>query len=354
MGRYILNDQTNSAQTQSNLRHVLSCLNKNQHFHSFDDVDLFRLMSEDTIVRAADLIGHSSAQLRQDIFAAVLTGFRRDGYFVEVGATDGAYLSNTLMLETIFDWRGILAEPAVFWHKALVENRKAVIETRCVHAETGRSLLFREVSSDRALSTIAEYAEEDLHRSSRSCGEDYMVQSISLTDLLLSNKAPRQIDYLSLDTEGSEYDILRTFDFDAFQFGIITCEHNYSKTRTSVLKLLTAKGYTRVLNKVSQFDDWYVHNSKLDILEAHFPDWRQVSSHNEVQDVQVLSENEGTIRMLQETVENLIVDRDHYKRQAEDQQKTSENQRIIRMLQETVENLIVDRDQYKRQAEGKK
>lgn len=312
-----MNDQPKSAQTRSSLRHVLFCLNKNQHFHSFDDVGLFRLMSEDTMLRAADLIGHSSAQLRQDIFAAALTGFKRDGYFVEIGATDGAYLSNTLMLESAFDWHGILAEPAVFWHKALFENRKAVIETRCVHAETGRSLLFREVSSDRALSTIVDYAEEDLHRLSRTAGEDYMVQSISLTDLLLSNKAPRQIDYLSLDTEGSEYDILRTFDFDAFQFGIITCEHNYSETRTSVLKLLTGKGYTRILNKVSQFDDWYIHNSKLDILEAIFPDWRQVSSQDEAQDVQVLSENEGTIRMLQETVENLIVDRDHYKRQAE-------------------------------------
>ncbi|WP_199925172.1 FkbM family methyltransferase [Neorhizobium sp. SOG26] len=70
--------------------------------------------------------------------------------------------------------------------------------------------------------------------------------------------APRQIDYLSIDTEGSEFDILQAFDFGEYEFGIITCEHNYTPQREKIHDLLVANGYVRVWEKVSRFDDWYI------------------------------------------------------------------------------------------------
>jgi hypothetical protein len=72
------------------------------------------------------------------------------------------------------------------------------------------------------------------------------------------HKAPTLIEYLSVDVEGSELEILESFDFDAYKFGVITVEHGYRNDRSEILKLLSSKGYQRVLEHVSWWDDWYV------------------------------------------------------------------------------------------------
>ena len=66
------------------------------------------------------------------------------------------------------------------------------------------------------------------------------------------------VDYISIDTEGSEYDILSAVDFDRWSFRVMTVEHNHEPQREQVFDLLTSKGYTRVCQDVSRFDDWYV------------------------------------------------------------------------------------------------
>ena len=87
--------------------------------------------------------------------------------------------------------------------------------------------------------------------------KEYDVQTISLEDLLIKYSAPKKIDYLSIDTEGSEYEILSNFNFDAYDIRAITCEHNYMPEREQIYKLLTSKGYFRVDTDKSKWDDWY-------------------------------------------------------------------------------------------------
>lgn len=302
-----------SPSTASALRFVLSRLNRNRHFEGFDDVALFALMDEDVAVKAADLIAQTRAQLRQDVLAAALSGFKEGGYFVEVGATDGLYLSNTLLLERQFGWSGILAEPARYWHETLRKERTAHIDTRCVHSQSGLQTQFREVEADQALSTMTNFTDGDLHEQTRKIGSDYTVQTISLNDLLAEFSAPQKIDLLSIDTEGSELTILRGFDFDAHQFGLITCEHNYTENRNDILRLLASKGYIRVLNHISLFDDWYIHTDQLPAMDTQFPGWKSVSDQSETTGEPELTGNQRMIRLLKETVENLILDRDAYK-----------------------------------------
>lgn len=199
----------------------------------------------------------SRAQLRQDLFVLSTLDFKRDGYFVEFGATNGYDLSNTHLLEKQFGWKGIVAEPAARWHEALRANRSAIIETDCVWTSTGDVINFSE-ADDGELSTISAYTEGDVHRHARAGARVVPVRTISLTDLLVRHRAPAVVDYLSIDTEGSEYDILRHFDFDRFAFRVITCEHNFTSNRARIHALLTGRGYRRVLEEFSGFDDWYV------------------------------------------------------------------------------------------------
>lgn len=182
-------------------------------------------------------------------------GFKRDGFFVEFGAVNGVMHSNTYLLETKFGWTGLLAEPARVWHSELRANRTAAVETDCVWKKTGETLLFNEVGE---LSTLDIFSDGDGWKNERESGQKYEVNTISLLDLLMKHKVPQTIDYLSIDTEGSEYDILNAFDFDAFDIKIITCEHNFTPMREKIFELLTRNGYERKYTEISSFDDWYV------------------------------------------------------------------------------------------------
>ena len=208
----------------------------------------------------ADLIKYlplSRAQNRQDMFVLSHLNFKRDGFFIEFGATNGIDHSNTYILEKDFGWTGILAEPALCWHGALQRNREVAIDTQCVWKESNQTVPFYETDASD-LSTIAVYRGEDLHTSKRTHGIRYDVPTISLQDLLIKHQAPPLIDYLSIDTEGSEFDILEHFDFERHQFRIITCEHNFTPARDKIYTLLSQNGYKRTLERASKQDDWYV------------------------------------------------------------------------------------------------
>ncbi len=77
-------------------------------------------------------------------------------------------------------------------------------------------------------------------------------------DLMAESNAPLNPDYLSIDTEGSEFEILSHFDFGRYPFKVITCEHNFTPMREKLHDLLTSAGYVRKFESASQFDDWYV------------------------------------------------------------------------------------------------
>lgn len=201
---------------------------------------------------------NSKSQNFQDLFVLSQLGLKRKGFFVEFGASNGIDLSNTFLLEYQFEWNGILAEPAKYWHKALRKNRpKAIVEELCIWKVSDLQLPFNE-TMNKDLSTLDSLSNVDHHRDTRQDGTKYNVTTISLNDLLAKNGAPNYIDYLSIDTEGSELEILAAFDFERYTFGVITCEHNYTPNREQIYNLLTSKGYIRRYEKLSLWDDWYV------------------------------------------------------------------------------------------------
>jgi hypothetical protein len=198
------------------------------------------------------------SQIGQDLFALYSLNWKRDGYFVEFGATNGVDLSNTYLLEKNFGWKGILAEPAKVWHEDLSVNRTASIDFDCVWNKSGEVLNFT-VAQEAEYSTISSFIQKDAHVSARNNSEVYPVKTISLNDLLRRHGAPSKIDYLSIDTEGSELEILRAFDFDQHAISVITCEHNFSSQRSSIYELLISQGFVRVFQGFSRWDDWYIH-----------------------------------------------------------------------------------------------
>lgn len=210
----------------------------------------------------AEQAARSRAQLFQDLFVLHELGTPEGGFFVEFGATDGVALSNTHLLEHEHGWRGIVAEPARCWHEALAANRSCTIDHRCVWSTTGEQLRFTEVADDPEYSTLEQFSASDHHAARRQASATtYVVETVSLMDLLAEHDAPSTIDYLSVDTEGSEHAILREVDFDRYTFRVITVEHNHTATRDQVYDLLTGVGYERRHPELTAWDDWYVRRT---------------------------------------------------------------------------------------------
>lgn len=215
---------------------------------------------QELAVRQGATPAHVKSQLGQDLFALYSLNWKRGGFFVEFGATNGVDLSNTYLLEKDFEWIGILAEPAEVWHAELTRNRSVAIDFDCVWKESGLSLPFAVVESAE-LSTLGDFADRDAHKKARKSSAWQTVSTVSLTDLLERHAAPAVIDYLSIDTEGSEFEILNAFDFSRYTFSVITCEHNFSNQRKNIYDLLVRNNYVRVFDGLSRWDDWYVHAS---------------------------------------------------------------------------------------------
>ena len=226
------------------------------------DLKFFRTLINPNTVELLGLLPDSKSELRQDLFVLSATEMKKGGFFVEFGASDGLNASNTWLLETHFSWRGILVEPAKFWLEALHSNRPISFkDNKCIWSESGLKIEFSEAKYP-TLSTLSSFASSDIHASARKSSKKYLVETITLFDLLRAHDAPKEIDYLSIDTEGSEYEIMKNFNFNEYSFKVITVEHNFSSQREDLFQLLTMSGYKRVYETLSGVDDWYVLESK--------------------------------------------------------------------------------------------
>lgn len=225
------------------LNHVLSLAQKRYQLSATEPAQI------------PDLARRATSQLGQDLWVLEQTGHKRDGFFVEFGATDGVLLSNTLLLESGFNWSGICAEPNPgFFHK-LQANRTCITTPDCILGRSGQSVEF--ILADE-FGCVVEFADADMHmdkrKAFRETGSVITLQSISLDDFLKKYNAPKTIDYISIDTEGSEYDILRAFPFEEWDIRLLTIEHNFTSIREDIRELLEGYGYTRT---EMQWDDWY-------------------------------------------------------------------------------------------------
>ncbi|MSP06528.1 MAG: FkbM family methyltransferase [Candidatus Fonsibacter sp.] len=225
---------------------------------NFDFNFINQIENRENLSEIMNYFSQSHSQLRQDLFVLNQLKFKKNGFFVEFGATNGINLSNTYLLEKKFNWDGILAEPAKVYHEELTKNRNCYIEKNLVWKNSGSTLIFIEASI-KELSTIKQYFKFDTHV--RENDKQYPVDTISLNNLLKKYNAPDVIDYLSIDTEGSEFDILNNFNFNSYQFRVITCEHNHTSNRDKIYSLLSSNGYKRIMSNISQFDDWYINTS---------------------------------------------------------------------------------------------
>lgn len=204
------------------------------------------------------------SQLFQDIFASFIIGHKFEKTFLEFGATNGFDLSNSYFLEKNLSWKGMLSEPSPQWHEALIKNRKKNnIITKCIWSQSDKKLEFF-MSDSGVYSTIKDFVESDKNSMPENTferkkgGKIISVETISLNDVIkeyFNNIAP---SYISIDTEGSEFEILKSLNFKKFRPIVFTIEHNFTNFEKKIDYLMISNNYIRVFKDITAFDAWYV------------------------------------------------------------------------------------------------
>jgi FkbM family methyltransferase len=175
------------------------------------------------------------SQCGQDKFAnEIFFKNRKNGVFVDIGAHDGIELSNTYFFEKELNWTGLCIEPIPSVFEKLKNNRKCICINGCASNET-RVAEFLKISGPlETLSGIIDmYDPQHVERIQRDLAihggsyEIIRVQCYNINDLFRQNGITH-IDFLSIDTEGGELEILQSIDFSNVQIDVITVENNYS------------------------------------------------------------------------------------------------------------------------------
>ncbi len=209
----------------------------------------------------------SNSQNFQDEFALWSThDNNKENFFVEFGATNGIDGSNTLNLEHSYKWKGILAEPIPEYYQQCAKNRPgSTCFPFAVSNVSGEKVDFV-ITDEMDLSTLKSHQmDSDEHVLKRqNVKETISVETITLYDLLERGNAPKDINYISVDTEGSEYEILEKWfqDNKKYNVGCFTVEHNWdSNRRLNLVRLFINNGYHMVFPEISRWDFFFLHDT---------------------------------------------------------------------------------------------
>jgi hypothetical protein len=185
--------------------------------------------------------------------------FQRPGFFVEVGAWDGKNISNSLYLENK-GWRGLCVDP----FPQNFQSRRAQVCSKAISAEGGVRDFIR-VTTDRRHNGDVSYFSGFLDTIGRHevtirtyCNYKIIpLETITWDQLGNEYQLPELIDFLSIDTEGSEAEIIESIDFNRYTIRVLCYEHNDDMgTRRRAGNFLESKGYW--LYQALDLDDLYI------------------------------------------------------------------------------------------------
>jgi FkbM family methyltransferase len=194
------------------------------------------------------------SELGQDKWASesVFPGVK-DGFFVDVGSADGTIWSNTKALEEK-GWHGICIDP----FPKNMQDRTCQIFKEVVFSQPGKQvkLWAPQHSFWSGLPDTLDPASKAVMEQEP---EPRFVEftTVTLGDILERAKAPRFINFMSMDIEGAEFEALKGFPFDKYKLGALAVEHGFREPKRSDIKaLMESHGYKRLYSLVQ--DDFYV------------------------------------------------------------------------------------------------
>jgi FkbM family methyltransferase len=210
---------------------------------------------------------HSQDNQDKYLETYIFKGYK-NGFYVDVGAHDGISINNTLYFEKNNNWRGINIEPIKKVFDNLVINRPNNINLNCaVCNNDGETDFLCNIGYTEMISGIKDNFDiRHLHRLQReniqygSITEVIKVETKKLETILHENDISH-INYLSIDVEGAEFEVIKSINFDKVFIDVIGFENNYNDVSVPIVEYLQNKGFIIIhksldifmINKMSIF-----------------------------------------------------------------------------------------------------
>ncbi len=187
----------------------------------------------------------------------------KDGFFVELGANDGIRQSNTFYFEKNLNWRGILIEPIkskfikckndrskknFFYNKACVGFNFKNDKIKMIYSDLMTTINDNRIINKVDSSKHALKGEQYLQENEKV--KEFFVETTTLNQIFEDVKAPIMMDFLSLDVEGSEIEVLNGINFKDYNFKYIMVE---SRDDNQIIDYLENKNYY-FMKKISKRD----------------------------------------------------------------------------------------------------
>ena len=209
------------------------------------------------------------SQSGQDKFLedAVFKGYK-NGVYMDVGAHDGVSINNTLYFEQTHGWTGINIEPIKSVFDKLVVNRPNDININCAVCNTdGETEFWCNKGGTEMISGIKSLF--NIRHIQRLARDNRRYQGKTKTikvptkrmETILDDCGIKNINYLSVDVEGAEFEVIKSINFDKVFIDVIDFENNYDDLSKPIVDYLGALGYKIILrasdiimiNEKSQF-----------------------------------------------------------------------------------------------------
>lgn len=204
----------------------------------------------------------------------------RDGTFLEIGGANGLEQSNSWIFEVCLGWKGVLVEAHPRFFSQLIRHRPASLNMNFAVCSPGAGWANFSAQRWTGARMIAD-TETSVKTVSVQCGQ---------VGLALSKLGVARLDFLSVDVEGAELNVLRSLDFARLTVGVVLVEVRGDGVRPGLLRYLLHHG----MRYVGQFtgrgtsinaiiDDVYVNFTH---LEQYFPRssalaaWRLARRHH--------------------------------------------------------------------------
>lgn len=242
----------------------------------------------------------SYAQYHEDIVLGALFDRKKDGFYVDVGANHEEYHSVTKFFYER-GWHGINIEPIPRLIKPFNSKRPRDINLNYAVSSKKGTLRFREYPKHDGYSTFSEKSKKE-HAKQNLPYKDYDVKVDSLENIFAEHKVS-QIDFLKVDVEGFEEEVLKSNDWKMYRPTIVCIEANHRDADWS--KYLQANGYERLI--FDGLNEYYVAKESRKIFD-NFAEVAATLAHNSIRSHQMQQWREDSAKLTE--LEHRLADYD--------------------------------------------